>query len=252
MLVLTDIVTESGQATYRQERFERYLSKASGFLRSNFAPFSRSLDEDSLKSGITVTYDRAKALMIRAEVDHLRYLSLTVMLGFAFERDPLRAPIMSAAGAYTDQAELTRPLPLSSLLAEAEAYLTRTAPDLARPQEIVRSLAEQRKAPAQTPDSLTGYLRRNWPERMSCLSPGQVEAFLHLAGDIGRRFRLNACDTVSLALLFPYFGSFMADNPFLPWAKAALTRPETEPAGPMPELGQGVLSYVRAITTETS
>lgn len=104
---LYDILTHDAQREAREQRIEVYLDDASSFLAFAYDDDPWLAEAQPRRGFARACLDRSQSLGIVRQREHLRYLSHSVLCGYAFERNPLFRKELGRAGWLDDRGAAT-------------------------------------------------------------------------------------------------------------------------------------------------
>ncbi len=248
-----DFINETTLQPYRQARIGRYEDKAMTFLRKQFTPATRALNDEQLRQVIRTAYKQARKRGVVTERELLKYLIPVMFWGSYFEEDPqYQAQRISAGWSDEDGKACHNPY-VSPLLRATDAWFRDTRTDLEKPRDIVTGFAQIYQKPTQ-PVSLTLVTRHMltiWPARTRVLPQTQLQPFIQATYRIARNNNLTGSDSIMYICLAQYFGYRCMDDPLYPWIGAALKDTSSPQEKRRLRLEQSILDYWDSLLEQT-
>ncbi|WP_223668957.1 hypothetical protein [Kangiella shandongensis] len=243
-LTFENFITDKTLKPFVDERISEYETKASEFLRKEFAPSVSLLDEGELLQVIRLAYKHASKRGIKTEVEHLKYLIPVMFWGSYFEMDPQYSYWLYKAGWLDKNGYAIKVKRVKPLLEQLDQWFKQTESDLKEPRRLTWAFAKlyRQSADHVDLDFILSYMELLWPARFECMNGVRQEYYAKQSREIAAELRFTGLDGVTYVCLSLYFGFRFADDPRYPWARA-IFEGEQDISEKRVLLGQGALDY---------
>lgn len=224
-LFLDDFVTPETLEHYFEERRLNYQERAVSFLREQFGPAARLLDDEQVGEVVKLAYSHARDRGIKTERDHLKYLIPVMFWGSYFESDPLYRQYMVKAWWIDTEGKETASTYVGAITEQVDVWLKDVAEDISQPKRIMKAFSElySSEPPKKMSSAFLSYHMENiWPERYKKMSANMRLQFMNKAYGTAHQNNFTGVDGVGYACLAMYFGHQLWDDPRYPWAAKAL------------------------------
>lgn len=240
-----DFITPRSLAPLLQDRRDDYLDKAVTYLRANFAPSLRLLDDSQVRRVAKLSYDTAAVRGIKSERDHLKYLVPVMFWGSYFEHDPQYATCLRAAGWVDDAGAAVIGASFAALFEQIDTWAAQTDQDTQSPRRLVRGFARIQSLPmdVQNLAGIVGIMTDIWPARTGRMTPAQAKAFAKIAAARATDLGLTGADVATHICLSQYFGIGFGHDPRFVWHQSNPELYRRDPEAYRLALGEGVLRF---------
>lgn len=253
MLKLEDFITEKTLEPFIEERRASYEDKAIGFLRKEFAPALRLLDDDQLRKVVKLAYGNARKRDIATEREHLKYLIPVMFWGSHFESDPQYRTELIRAGWICHDGQQQRHSYVAPVLEEVDNRVTAVMSDLEKPRDIIAGFSQIYKETRSktTLPIVVKHMLSIWPARTKLMAEENQHAFIQAANSIAQRLNFKGNDSIMYICFAQHFGYRCTDDPLFPWIKEALSDDGRSQDERRLCLEEGVLKYWDGLLDET-
>lgn len=240
-----DLITQKTLNSYIEERRTTYNEKAARFLRQEFAPATRRLNDADIIKVVRLSYDNARRRGITSERDLLKYLIPTMYWGSWFECDPQYADILIRIGWKNSDGTQRFSRNMDPIIEEIDIWQAATVSDSLEPRRAISAALSAHKEPFINPNipNAIALMKNAWPARTCLLSSSRQDLFAASCLEYGYKHGLRNADLLCHVILAQYFGWRFPEDPRYPWAISAFFTKTQDPAHQRLALEDGILNY---------
>ncbi|WP_312526523.1 hypothetical protein [Paracoccus sp. (in: a-proteobacteria)] len=248
---LTDLLSEEARSTGRDLRLQRYLDEACTFLEFAYED-DQFLQKDSQRREFAqACYERSHNLGITLIRDHLGYLSLSVLCGYAFEANPLLQTELDRAG-WIDERWQTRRSPDPVALTEfANRWQQMARLECANPvvllsacQDALDQIEGEPHGQALPRALHLNLLRNAWPDRSAIMPERTLEWFCDLLNRNIVQQNMPADVAIVFSVLSLHLGIFFFHDPRYQELAIAHAQGSEDPAARSARVAAAMLHFL--------
>lgn len=175
---IDEVLTKNALRGLRDTRVQAYLDQATDFLAAAYVGDiwlnSPTLRHDFARE----CYERSEALGIRRRRAHLRFLSHSVICGFAFEHSPIHRDALRRAGWLTGQGKFCHAPDMEALTPFVDRWCAIGEQECSQPDIALSACRDvARYGRALSHDDILAVLREAWPDRSAITAGPDLEEF---------------------------------------------------------------------------
>lgn len=227
---LYDILTHEAQREAREQRIEGYLDEATNFLSFAYDDDPWLAEARPRRDFARACLDRSQALGIMRQREHLRYLSHSVLCGYAFERNPLFRQELGRAGWLDERGAATLAPDTEAFTPFANRWQGMGQVECNDPSVALDSCLRAIEAGGNLDIARVGHIvTEAWPDRSSVASDTALDSFGEHVMQNVKRQRMPYDVSVIFAVLSLHLGAyFFHDARYVGLSRAFVNKGEDD------------------------
>ncbi|AGT07258.1 hypothetical protein [Paracoccus aminophilus] len=248
-----DILSEDARRASRDELVEQYLTEAEQFLDFAYDDDPLLATSELRRDFARACLERSRSLGIARSREHLSYLAISVLCGYAFEANPLYQSELRRAGWSDDNDQLRRAPDPAAMMPFASRWQRIAAVEASEPARLLLACQDMLGLLESNPistyelprDMQVAVLREAWPDRTAIFPLRALEWFCDLLNRNIVQQQMPADVAVMFSVFSLHLGIYFFHDPRYRQLSQAFAQRHAAPA----ERSALVASAIRQLLT---